>query len=73
MAERTGIFAAYYLPDATEQPYPGMTPVNGARMLSNAYFGTNFPRIEDKTYFSTWGRPYEFVPVSTTGALTDDR
>jgi hypothetical protein len=57
------IFAAYHFPDASEQAYPTVTPVNGARLLANQYLGTNLPRLEDESFFSTWERPYEFVPV----------
>jgi hypothetical protein len=65
MAERTGIFAAYYFPNATTLPYPTITPVNAARLLANAYLGTSLPRLEDRTYFSTWGRPYDFIEIDT--------
>jgi hypothetical protein len=66
IAERTAIFAAYHLPGAEGLPYAGMTPLNGARLLSNEYFGTDFPLLEDRSYFSTWGKPYEFLPVSAS-------
>jgi hypothetical protein len=66
MDERTSIFAAYRLPGAAQLPYTGMTPINGARLLSNAYFGTDFRPLEDKSYYSSWGRPYALVPISTS-------
>lgn len=63
MAERTGIFAAYFFPEAATLPYPTITPLNGARLLANNYLGTVLPLLEDRTYFSTWGRPYDFIEI----------
>jgi hypothetical protein len=65
LAERLGIFAAFYLPEAREQPYDSITPINGARLVANAYLGANLPRLEDKSFYSTWERPFDFVAVPT--------
>ena len=72
MAERMSIFAAYLFPDGREQPYAAITPVNGARLLANDYLGTTLPRLEDKSFFSTWERPFDFLPVSASTVSTND-
>jgi hypothetical protein len=61
--ERMSIFAAYYFPEGQEGLYPTVTPLNGARMLANRYFGAALPLQQDKSFLSTWSRPYEFIPI----------
>jgi len=44
----------FYLPDDGDKSiYPNMSPVNAWRMILNFYFGTNFSRIEDRSYWSS--------------------
>jgi len=67
LKERTGILNAYYLPEeANKLVYSSITPVNSFRVILNSYFGYDFPILEDRTYFSPYGRPYDFVDVTTT-------
>ena len=63
LAERMNIFAAYYLPDVADRFYPSITPVNGSRILANAYLGTNLPLLPDVSWFSTGEHPYDFTRV----------
>ena len=63
MRERMGIFAAYYFPDSGPALYPAISPVNGARVLATRYLGLQLPPLADKSFFSTWAAPYEFIPV----------
>jgi hypothetical protein len=63
LPERMNIFAAYLFPDGSNSLYPAMTPVNGARALANQYFGTDLPRLPDKSWFSTEKHPFDFTPV----------
>ena len=59
--ERVSILNALLLPDApTGTLYPPRTPVNTFRLIFNTYFGTDLPMLEDRSYFSTWERPYDF-------------
>jgi hypothetical protein len=45
----TNNIEALYLPDGDDEMiYPDMTPVNVWRMILNFYFGTDFPRTDDK-------------------------
>ncbi|MFA9491114.1 MAG: hypothetical protein ACERK1_07780 [Anaerolineales bacterium] len=65
IAERVSILNAYYVPEYDQTAfYPSITPVNSFRLLFNTYFGTGYPILEDKIYFSPWSRPYDFVEVT---------
>ncbi len=71
--ERTAIFNAYYLPDAgAEILYPDITPVNTFRVIFNTYFGTDLPLLEDRIYFSSWNRLYDFIDVTDRVAYPCD-
>jgi hypothetical protein len=62
--ERLSILNAYYLPDdGYKYLYEGITPVNTFRVILNHYFGTSYGLLQDKSYFSTWSRPYKFIEV----------
>jgi hypothetical protein len=63
MGERMGIFAAYHFPDGPTL-YPTITPVNGARALASQYLGVDLSFLPDRSFFSAWMRPYDFIPVS---------
>lgn len=65
MFERTSILNAYYMPDGkTEFLYPEITPVNSFRVIFNTYFGTNFQLLADKTYYSPFVNPYDFIDIT---------
>lgn len=60
--ERMSILNAYYLPgDGRGDLYPSITPVNTFRVVFNRYFETNYNLLNDKSYFSTWSRPYKLI------------
>jgi hypothetical protein len=47
-------FVAYYFPGpGARLIYPSITSVNAFRVIFNAYFGSNYPMLEDITNFST--------------------
>ena len=59
------IFSAYYLPDQnTDLIYDSITPVNSFRLILNTYFNTDYKLLEDKSYFSDYGHPYNFTDVT---------
>jgi len=63
--ERTSILNAYYFPDGDyELLYPEITPVNSFRVVLDTYFGANLALLEDRSYYSSWERPYDFVDVT---------
>jgi hypothetical protein len=65
MYERTSILNAYYMPDGrTQSLYPSITPVNTFRILFNTYLGTDFSPLPDRTYYSPWINPYDFIEVT---------
>jgi len=65
LRERLSILNAYYLPgNDSQQLDPSITPVNSFRVILNAYFGANLSRLEDRSYFSTLARPYDFIDVT---------
>ena len=64
LRERMGIFNAYYLPeDGPNYLYPSITPVNTFRLIFDSYFGTNLGLLEDRSYFSNYSHPYQFIQV----------
>jgi hypothetical protein len=63
LSERMGILSAYYFPDGQAPFYASMTPVNGARLLANTFFGTDLPPLPDLSWFSTSHHPYDFTAV----------
>ena len=53
------------LPGKNENPlYDTITPVNTFRVLFNDYFNTNFEVLEDRIFFSTYDKPYNFIDVT---------
>ena len=69
LTERMGIFAAYRLPGVDPQELSAtLSPVSAARILANTYFGTNLPPLPDRSAFSTWRRPYDFLHLPAEAA-----
>jgi hypothetical protein len=65
LAERMAILNAYLLPGIDPNLlYPDITPVNTFRLLFNAYLGTNYPFLDDRSYYSTNDRPFLFTDVT---------
>ncbi len=63
--ERMGILNACLLPHLDSAAfYDEITPINTFRLIADAYFSGRFPRLEDKSYFSAWTRPYMFFDVT---------
>lgn len=58
--------AAFSLPDGSAGRvfYPGISPVNSFRLLFNHGFGTHYPRLPDRSYYSTLQAPYAFTDVT---------
>lgn len=65
LRERFGILNAYYFPgNNDEKLYRSISPVNTFRVIFNQYFNADFPLLEDRSYFSSWVRPYDFIEVT---------
>jgi len=63
--ERSSILNAYHLPDMCKSSnlYPSVTPVNTFRLIFNSCLGANFEMLEDKTYWSSHERPFDFTEI----------
>jgi len=69
--ERMSILNACYLPNSGRKDlYDEITPVNTFRLIFNRYFGADYEILADKSCFSTWTHPYEFIRL--TGKTCDD-
>lgn len=65
LGERAGILNSYYFPDQKYQAlYPEISPVNSFRVILNQFFQTNLPLEKDKTFFSSWDNPYNFIEIT---------
>lgn len=63
--ERASILNAYYLPGHNNSDLsPAITPVNSFRVIFNSVFGSQLEILEEKTYFSLFDVPYNFVDVT---------
>lgn len=61
------VLNAYYFPDHDySMLYPEISPVNSFKVLFNKYFQTNFPLIEDRSYFSPNSEAWSFKEIVTT-------
>lgn len=62
--EVMGILNAVYLPGKDYRDfYPDISPINSFIVLLNHVLGMNMNLLEDKSYFSTWNHPYNFIPL----------
>jgi len=63
--ERTSNLYATHLPKAcrSNSLYQSITPVNTFRQIFNDCLGTKFEQLEDKTFWSNYERPYDFVRI----------
>jgi hypothetical protein len=74
LRERMSILNAYYLPEkGGEALYQSISPVNSFRIIFNAYFGAGLDLLPDRSYYSTWDEPYNFIDVSDRVRLPSDQ
>ena len=63
LEERMSILHALFLPGS---PPPGIiTPVNTFRVIFNALFDAGLEPLQEKSCFSTWSDPYQFIDVTS--------
>ena len=68
--ERFSILNAYHLPGGGERVlYDSISPANTFRVVFNHYFGTSYGILADKSFYTPFLRPYEFVPVESEEAV----
>jgi hypothetical protein len=59
------ILNAYYLPNGGEKYlYDSISPVNTFRVIINAYFGGHLELLPDRSIFSNYSSPYNFIDVT---------
>jgi len=64
LIERMKILNAIRLPGNNTDLPEGITPVNTFRLIFNQYFGGNYDLLENKSYLSQHGAPYNFTDVT---------
>jgi hypothetical protein len=62
--DRMSILNAYYLPGNSPLLYDSITPVNTFRVIFDEYFNGSYQLLEDASYFSRYGTPYEFTHIT---------
>jgi hypothetical protein len=68
-ADRMHNLGLYYLPDGGQTwLYPRITPVNSFRIILNHYFGAELPLLDDQSFFSTYGAPFDYQAIQNTAA-----
>jgi hypothetical protein len=68
-AERYAILNAYYLPHGGgNRLYPSISPVNTFRIVLDHYFHAGLPLLPDRSYFTSYERPFRFVPAAAPAA-----
>ena len=62
--ERLAIFSAYRVPKLdSAEVRADISPVNAVRLVANRHLGATLPRLEDRSFESSWERPYKMVRV----------
>lgn len=62
--ERLPILNAYFFPNDKKIPVTeSISPVNTFRIIFNYYFNCKYEILDNKSYFSTWSKPYRFINV----------
>lgn len=63
LRESLAILNAYHLPgDGRRLLYPTISPVNTFRLIFKHYLGADLELFDDRSAWSTWRRPYNFIP-----------
>jgi hypothetical protein len=72
LREPFSILNAYYVPKKVRGDlYDTITPVNSFRILLTSVFGAKFPRLPDRSFYTTNSHPYDFSDV--TELITRER
>ncbi|MFZ5867734.1 MAG: sulfatase-like hydrolase/transferase [Thermodesulfobacteriota bacterium] len=63
--ERMGILNAYYVPERCRRfLHSNISPVNTFRILLRCCLGIDMDLLPDKSYFSSWQHPLQFIDVT---------
>jgi len=65
LLERMTILNAIYFPGGDQGwLYPSISPVNTFNAVFNRYLNQEFELADDRSYFSKWGKPFEFMDIT---------
>ncbi len=64
LKQRFSNLNAYYFPKGGDLLYDNITPVNSFRIMFNSNFNGNFELLDDRSYWSTYDKPYGFKDVT---------
>ena len=65
MRERMSIFNAFYVPENIKKDlYKEVSPVNSFRIIFSHLFDKKYEILPDRSYFSKWSEPYNFIDVT---------
>jgi hypothetical protein len=68
--ERMVIFNAYFIPGGSyDSLNQEITPVNTFRVVFNELFDTQYPLLDDVSYYSEWYQPFNFSEVPNECAI----
>lgn len=74
LRNRTRILNAYLLPDdGAIKLYDSISPVNTFRIILNRYFGTNYPLLEDRTFYSDPNDDFHYKLQDVTDKVQYDK
>ncbi len=74
LRERMGIMNAILPPAGVQTAlYDDMTPVNTFRVVLDALFDTGTGPLPDRSYFSSWRWPYDFIPYEPSDSVVERR
>jgi hypothetical protein len=61
-----GIMNAWYVPGGTDklELKQDQTAINTFPILFDRYFGLDYPLLPDRSFASTWGRPYRSIEIT---------
>lgn len=63
--ERLSILSAWRLPDGDcSEVTPGMTPINGWRLVLRRVLGLQLPPLPDRSFLSGWNEPYRLLELT---------
>jgi len=69
-SERMGILNAYYVPEQCRHLlHVDISPVNTFRLVLQCCHGINIDLLPDKSYFSSWQNPLQFIDVTEKARL----
>lgn len=72
--DRMGILSAFYLAGrSVDGLYPTITPVNNFRLIFNEFFRAELALLPDRSYYSTYNRPYDFRTIANEDCLDGER